>query len=118
MTGSRAARSKQCAELLAFDLLDDPELLLQLVEAFVWSRRQRALSFPASSCARQVVRVHAVLMMDDHATIWIYDATSTRGTTVSGTRIRSATLAELSPFVARPPARLAPQIEVALEELE
>lgn len=67
---------------------------------------------------RQVSRVHAVLMMDDHAKIWLYDVTSTRGTTVSGTRIRSAPLAELTPFVARAPAQLASQIEVALEELE
>lgn len=65
----------------------------------------------------QISRVHAVLLMDDRKTIWLYDAASTNGTTVSGTKVRSATLAELGPFVSRSSALLASQIEIDLEEL-
>jgi hypothetical protein len=63
----------------------------------------------------QISRVHAVLVMDERNTIWLYDAASTNGTLVSGTRVRSATLAEVMPFVARSRAVLGDGIEVELE---
>ena len=63
----------------------------------------------------QISRVHAVLLMDDRETIWLYDAGSTNGTRVSGTKVRSATLAETSPFSARSKAVLGDGIEVELE---
>ncbi len=63
----------------------------------------------------QISRVHAVVLLDDGGTIWLYDAGSTNGTLVSGTKVRSATLAELAPFVARSKAVLGDGIEVELE---
>lgn len=63
----------------------------------------------------QISRVHAVVLLDDRNTIWLYDTGSTNGTLVGGTRVRSATLAELSPFVARSSAVLGDGIEVHLE---
>jgi hypothetical protein len=65
----------------------------------------------------QISRVHAVLLMDAKNTVWLYDAGSTNGTLVSGTRVRSATLAELQPFVARSMAVLGDGIEVELAEI-
>jgi hypothetical protein len=64
----------------------------------------------------QISRVHAVLLLDERNTVWLYDASSTNGTLVSGTRVRSATLAELAPFVARSRAVLGDGIEVELEQ--
>jgi hypothetical protein len=61
-----------------------------------------------------ISRVHAVLLMDDRRTVWLYDAASTNGTYVSGTRVRSATLAEIAPFVSRSPAVLGDGIHVEL----
>jgi hypothetical protein len=63
----------------------------------------------------QISRVHAVLLLDARNVVWLYDAGSTNGTLVSGTKVRSATLAELSPFVARSKAVLGDGIEVELE---
>ncbi len=63
----------------------------------------------------QISRVHAVLLLDDRNTIWLYDAGSTNGTLVAGTKVRSATLAELGPFTARSQAVLGDGIEVELE---
>lgn len=64
-----------------------------------------------------ISRLHAVLLMDDRKTIWLYDAASTNGTYVSNTRVRSATLAELSPFVSRAPAVLGDGIKIELRGL-
>lgn len=64
----------------------------------------------------QISRVHAVLLLDERNTVWLYDACSTNGTLVSGTRVRSATLAELSPFATRSRAVLGDGIEVELEK--
>ncbi len=61
-----------------------------------------------------ISRLHAVLLMDDRKTIWLYDAASTNGTYVAGTRVRSATLAELAPFISRSPAVLGDGIEIEL----
>jgi hypothetical protein len=63
----------------------------------------------------QISRVHAVLLLDHRDTIWLYDAGSTNGTLVSGTKVRSATLAELAPFTPRSRAVLGDGIEVELE---
>lgn len=63
----------------------------------------------------QISRVHAVLLLDDRNTVWLYDAGSTNGTLVTGSRVRSATLAELGPFSARSKAVLGDGIEVELE---
>jgi pSer/pThr/pTyr-binding forkhead associated (FHA) protein len=63
----------------------------------------------------QISRAHAVLLLDERNTIWLYDAGSTNGTLVSGTKVRSATLAELAPFTARSRAVLGDGIEVELE---
>lgn len=63
----------------------------------------------------QISRVHAVLLLDERNTIWLYDASSTNGTLVSGTKVRSATLAELAPFTRRSLAVLGDGIEVELE---
>jgi pSer/pThr/pTyr-binding forkhead associated (FHA) protein len=67
----------------------------------------------------QISRVHAVVLLDARNTVWLYDAGSTNGTLVTGTKVRSATLAELStasgPFVARSHAVLGDGIEVELE---
>jgi len=62
----------------------------------------------------QISRVHAVLLMDARNTVWLYDAGSTNGTLVSGTKVRSATLAEISPFTQRSTAVLGDGIEVEL----
>jgi hypothetical protein len=64
-----------------------------------------------------ISRLHAVLLMDDRKTIWLYDAASTNGTYVSSTRVRSATLAELAPFVSRSPAVLGDGIKIELAGL-
>lgn len=63
----------------------------------------------------QISRVHAVLLLDHRHTVWLYDAGSTNGTLVSGSKVRSATLAELSPFTARARAVLGDGIEIELE---
>jgi hypothetical protein len=64
-----------------------------------------------------ISRLHAVLVMDDRKTIWLYDAASTNGTYVESTRVRSATLAELGPFTSRSPAVLGDGIQIELKGL-
>ncbi len=64
-----------------------------------------------------ISRLHAVLLMDDRKTVWLYDAASTNGTYVAGTRVRSAILAELAPFASRCSALLGDGIEIVLKEL-